>query len=219
MVYVPVATQLQSAMVQILEPDKKLSSAHTGLLLGPGLADPELAEPLRLALRTLWRDLPHPVIVDASAIDWLPLHATPRHPIRVITPHPGEAARLLRSTPVNVQKKRVDSLREISRLYGNAWVVLKGHHTLIGRSSGSIFVNSSGNPGLAQGGSGDVLAGFLAGLLAQPANQEQAGWTIRYAVYEHGAAADRLESARPNWVIEDLVEELGRVPLRRPAGF
>jgi NAD(P)H-hydrate epimerase len=71
-------------------------------------------------------------------------------------------------------------------------------------------VNSSGNPYLAQGGSGDLLSGYLVGLLAQPGLQEDPFKTIRYAVWQHGAAADRLQNSRLNWVIEDLVEELGR---------
>jgi NAD(P)H-hydrate epimerase len=93
-------------------------------------------------------------------------------------------------------------------------VVLKGHQTLIGRSSGEVYVNPSGNPHLAQGGSGDVLAGYLAGLLAQPALRADPLKTIRYAVWQHGAAADRLEAMRPNWVTEDLVEAVGAVKSR-----
>ena len=88
-------------------------------------------------------------------------------------------------------------------------MVLKGHQTLIGRSTGEIFVNPSGNPHLAQGGSGDVLAGFIAGLLAQPALQADAGKTIRYAVWQHGAAADKLQTTRTNWMVEDLAAEIG----------
>ncbi len=88
--------------------------------------------------------------------------------------------------------------------------MLKGHQTLVGRSTGEIFVNSSGNPHLAQGGSGDVLAGFIAGLLAQPALQADVGKTLRFAVWQHGCAADALQAARTNWVVEDLVAELGK---------
>ena len=108
-----------------------------------------------------------------------------------------------------MQANRAESLREISRRFGNCWVVLKGHQTLIGRSDGEIFVNPSGNPHLAQGGSGDVLGGFLAGLLAQPALQADVGKTICYAVWQHGAAADALQAVRENWVVEDLIAELG----------
>jgi NAD(P)H-hydrate epimerase len=87
--------------------------------------------------------------------------------------------------------------------------VLKGQHTLIGRAEGDIFVNSSGNAGLAQGGSGDLLAGFIAGFLAQPALQSDPLWALRFAVWEHGAAADRLSQKRKSWIVEDLADELG----------
>ena len=70
-------------------------------------------------------------------------------------------------------------------------------------------MNSTGNPHLAQGGAGDVLAGFLAGLLAQPALQADPFKTIRLAVWLHGRAADWLETTRRNWVVEDLAEALG----------
>jgi NAD(P)H-hydrate repair Nnr-like enzyme with NAD(P)H-hydrate dehydratase domain len=88
-------------------------------------------------------------------------------------------------------------------------VVLKGNQTLIGRQAGEIFVNPSGNPHLAQGGSGDVLAGFIGGLLGQPALQADIGKTIRFAVWKHGNAADALQATRTNWVVEDLIAELG----------
>ncbi|MGH7969612.1 MAG: ADP-dependent NAD(P)H-hydrate dehydratase, partial [Limisphaerales bacterium] len=132
--------------------------------------------------------------------------------IRVITTHPGEAARLIGSTAQQVQANRVRSLRAISKRFGDCWVVLKGHETLIGRSSGNIHVNSSGNPYLAQGGSGDVLSGYIAGLLAQPELQQDPLTALRYAVWQHGATADLLEGIRPNWVVEDLVEALGTAP-------
>jgi NAD(P)H-hydrate epimerase len=108
-----------------------------------------------------------------------------------------------------IQENRTEALREVSRRLGNCWVVLKGSQTLVGRSEGEIFVNSSGNPHLAQGGSGDVLGGFLAGLLAQTELQADPLKTIRYGVWEHGATADRLNRTRKNWVVEDLTAEIG----------
>ena len=116
---------------------------------------------------------------------------------------------MLGKTTQQIQANRPQALRKISRRFGNCWVVLKGHQTLIGRSTGEIFANASGNPHLAQGGSGDVLAGFIVGLLAQPALQTDVGKTLRYAVWQHGNAADALQSASKNWVVEDLVAELG----------
>jgi hydroxyethylthiazole kinase-like uncharacterized protein yjeF len=153
-------------------------------------------------------------VVDASALDWLPLDPIPRNAVRVITPHPGEAARLLSSTSQQVQANRLNALRNVSRRFGNCWVVLKGHQTLIGRGTGEVYVNPSGNPHLAQGGSGDVLAGYLAGLLAQPDLRGDVLKTIRYAVWQHGAAADLLQAQHANWVVEDLLESVGQV--RRP---
>ena len=63
---------------------------------------------------------------------------------------------------------------------------------------------------MAQGGSGDLLAGFIAGLLAQPALQTEVAKTLRYAVWQHGAAADRLQATSANWTVEDLATEIGK---------
>jgi hydroxyethylthiazole kinase-like uncharacterized protein yjeF len=208
-VYHVVASQLQAVMVNLWTPDLKLPDTVSAVLIGPGLAAPGLADAMSMALRRIWRDSLFPVIVDASALDWLPMGPSAKNAIRVLTPHPGEAARLLNLSQQQVQANRPRAVREISRRFGNCWVVLKGHQTLVGRSEGDLFVNPSGNPHLAQGGSGDALAGYLAGLLAQRPLQADAGKLIRYAVWQHGAAADQLQAARANWTIEDLIGELG----------
>jgi NAD(P)H-hydrate epimerase len=221
-VYHAVAAQLQAVMVNLWTPDLRLPDTMSAVLVGPGLAAPGLAEVMSPpTTRRIWRDSLLPVIADASTLDWLPMGMSARNAIRVLTPHPGEAARLLNLTKQQVQANRPKALYEISRRFGNCWVVLKGHQTLVGRSTGlrfggassppewEIFVNPSGNPHLAQGGSGDVLAGYLAGLLAQHPLQADVGKLIRYAVWQHGAAADQLQAARANWVIEDLIGELG----------
>jgi len=208
-VYGVVASQLQAVMVNVWKPKLKFPDSTSAILIGPGLAAPGIAGKMKAFVRKLWRDSALPIIADASALDWLPAGNFLDNAIRVITPHPGEAARLLKTTANTIQKDRVAALREISKRFGNGWVVLKGHQTLIGRSRGDIFVNPSGNPHLAQGGSGDVLAGFLAGLLAQPELQADAGTTIRYAVRQHGATADALQSRQTNWIVEDLVAAIG----------
>jgi ADP-dependent NAD(P)H-hydrate dehydratase / NAD(P)H-hydrate epimerase len=210
-VYHVTAAQLQSVMVNLWTADLRLPETLSGVLMGPGLAAPGLFDAMSHFTRRLWRDSQFPVVVDASTLDWLPLGATARNTIRVVTPHPGEAARLLNTTQQQVQLNRTQAVREVSRRYGNCWVVLKGHQTLVGRSDGDIYVNSSGNPHLAQGGSGDVLAGYLAGLLAQRSLLGDVGKLIRYAVWQHGAAADRLQAARANWVVEDLIDAIGNV--------
>ncbi len=208
-VYYPVAAQLQAVMVNLWAPEMKLPDSTSAILIGPGLAAPGLADAMSLSTRRIWRDSLLPVIVDASTLDWLPMGPSAKNAIRVLTPHPGEAARLLNLPKQQVQANRPQAVREISRRYGNCWVVLKGHQTLVGRSEGEIFVNPSGNPHLAQGGSGDVLAGYLAGLLAQRLLQADVGKLIRYAVWQHGAAADKLRAGRANWTVEDLIGELG----------
>jgi NAD(P)H-hydrate epimerase len=208
-VYHAIASQLQGPMVRVWSAETPLIAQRDAVLIGPGLAAPEAAEEFKKVARKLWRDEPTPLIVDASALDWLLSDPIPRGSIRVVTPHPGEAARLLNVPVAQIQADRVHAVREISRRFANCWVVLKGHQTLIGRSTGEIAVNSSGNPQLAQGGSGDLLAGFIAGLLAQPALQPDVAGTLRYAVWQHGAAADRLSERRPNWIVEELATELG----------
>ena len=208
-VYHPVAAQLQSAMVKMWPPETKLPENTSALLIGPGLAAPAIFDAMKKLTRHLWRTAAFPLVVDASALDFLDVEPFQKNFIRVLTPHPGEAARLLKTSAAQVQADRVAALRELSKKFGDGWVVLKGHETLVGRSEGNIFVNSSGNAQLAQGGSGDLLAGFIAGLLAQPALQTDVEKTLRYAVWQHGAAADKLSLTRGNWTVEDLATELG----------
>lgn len=210
-VYAPVAAQLQAVMVNPWQDAAQSRSVEkfTAFIVGPGLAAETLPSSVREWFRQIWLNVPRPVIADASALDWLPPGETPKDACRVITPHPGEAARLLKTTVEDIQRDRVASLRALAEKFGDCWVVLKGRHTLIGTREGNVFVNSSGNDGLAQGGSGDVLAGYLTGWLAQPALSNRPLDAIRLAVFEHGAAADRLKARRENWIVEELAAELG----------
>lgn len=209
--YLPVASQLQSAMVHPWPTVENVPETATAILAGPGLAAADAAGHFKGTLAKLWKDSTMPVIADASALDWLPAGETQPNALRVMTPHPGEAARLLKSSAEAVQKDRPKALRELSELLGGCWVVLKGHQTLVGRSSGEIYVNSSGNPFLAQGGSGDALGGYLGGLLAQPALQSCPLTALRYGVWQHGAAADHLSAKHRNWTVEELLGSLGSV--------
>lgn len=208
-VYVPVASQLQAAMVSPWRAETSLERPWSAVLAGPGLAAADVPEDLKGAVRNLWRRSALPVVVDASALDWLPLERPSYSGPRVITPHPGEAGRLLGLSPREVQANRGEALRRLSKQFGDIWVVLKGHQTLVGRSTGELYVNSSGNPHMGQGGSGDLLSGYIAGLLAQPALSANPLQALRFAVWDHGRAADFLDRVRPNWVVEDLADELG----------
>jgi ADP-dependent NAD(P)H-hydrate dehydratase / NAD(P)H-hydrate epimerase len=206
-IYAPVAGQLQAAMVRPW--GMGLPEGPTAVLFGPGLAHPDLPSEIKTALTGLWKDAAIPVIADASGLDWLPPGRVHSKAARVITPHPGEAGRMLGTTADAVQADRPAAVRELSRQFGQCWVVLKGHQTIVGSAKGELYINCSGNPGLAQGGSGDVLAGFLAGLLAQPSLAANPLPTLRYAVWQHGITADRFAGEPSNWTVEDLLVRLG----------
>ena len=210
-IYPIVAMQMQGVMVNTWQSDTRLPEYGDGLLFGPGMPGRDLPPNVRYRMRRAWHNAPFPVLVDASGLDWLTAEPKRLEAKRVITPHPGEAARMLNVTADEVQRNRVGALRELSRKWGDCIVVLKGHQTLVGTSAGEIFVNSTGNPGLAQGGTGDVLAGFLAGLMVQPAMQEDFLHTMRYGVWQHGLAADYLAGLQRSWTVENLVHALGTI--------
>ena len=207
-VYRPEASQLRAQMVHPWTVDSIGKLRHcTALLAGPGLANEDLPEQHRNEIIHLWHEDERPVILDASALDWLEEGKTPKGALRVITPHPGEAARMLEISSGALQADRCAALRGLASRY-DCCVVLKGNHTLIGRVEGGIGVNSSGNPHLAQGGSGDVLAGFIGGWLAQPRAQLLPERALNYAVWSHGSAADLLSSKTPGWGMDELIETL-----------
>jgi NAD(P)H-hydrate epimerase len=210
-VYVPVAAQLQSAMVHPWRAGTPLPKTCSSILFGPGLAAHDLPDTLKEDLRSLWRASPLAMIVDASALDWLEHGPVATEAVRVMTPHPGEAGRLLNCSAKEVQAGRLAAMRALSKRFSNCWVALKGQQTLVGRASGEVFVNSSGNPHLAQGGSGDLLGGYLAGLLAQPVWRQDPLLAVRFAVWQHGATADHLAETQPNWTVEDLARWIGRI--------
>lgn len=202
--YLPVAAQLAAPMVHAWRDGWTLPPRATAIVIGPGLESLDPADPFRHQCLEWWDTAPVPVLADASALGWLP-GRPPRMPgLRVVTPHPGEAARSLGCPPHAVQGNRVAALRDLSTRWGGIWVVLKGHHTLVGRVDGPVAVNGSGNPGLAQGGSGDVLAGYLGGLLARPDLSSDPARLLRFGVWRHGNAADLLALRVGSWCAEDL---------------
>ena len=126
----------------------------------------------------------------------------------MITPHPGEAARLLGVKASEVQADRPGSLRQLSEKFGNCYVVLKVHQTLVGNSTSRLYVNPSGNPSLAQGGSGDILAGYLGGLLAQQTMASDPLSTLSYGVWAHGHAADECETHHKMAGFDQFLEKI-----------
>ncbi|HFC7722022.1 TPA: NAD(P)H-hydrate dehydratase [Neisseria meningitidis] len=137
-----------------------------------------------------------PVLLDADALNILSTDAETRNLARgcknlILTPHPAEAARLLGTTVAQVQADRTAAVRKIGAIFG-ATVVLKGHKTLVAASDTEIYVNESGNAGLATAGSGDVLGGIIGSLLAQGVPVFEAACA---GVWLHGAAADVIKES------------------------
>ena len=174
-----------------LTPEKinALLSGKTVLAIGPGLG--QLRETTRYVTELLAAtDIP--AVIDADALnilaktpDIIPELAEAR--AIVLTPHPGEMARLTGMKVAEIQADRVESARSYAVRNG-VTLVLKGARTLIAHPDGRISVNTTGNPGMAKGGSGDLLTGFIAGMIAQfPGDVQRA---VEAAVYLHGLSAD-----------------------------
>jgi NAD(P)H-hydrate epimerase len=132
------------------------------LALGPGLGQDDWGQGLWQAAL----DAGKPTVLDADGLNLLALRARALPEQIVMTPHPGEAARLLETTTADVQADRFAAVRGIARGYG-AVVVLKGSGSLVADTEGRVAACPWGNPGMASGGTGDVLTGVIAGLLAQ----------------------------------------------------
>jgi ADP-dependent NAD(P)H-hydrate dehydratase / NAD(P)H-hydrate epimerase len=157
--------------------------------LGPGLG---LHSETQDFIRKVALQTELPLILDADGLNAFAGNADVlrdrKTKFLAVTPHPGEMARLLMRSTTDVQQDRVKTALDAARRW-NAHVILKGSHTIIAAPDGQIFVNTSGNPGLAKGGSGDVLTGVLAALTAQ---FKTADWTrvLALGVYLHGKAAE-----------------------------
>jgi hydroxyethylthiazole kinase-like uncharacterized protein yjeF len=164
------------------------------LALGPGLS--MQVETQQFVLRAL-ADCPLPIVVDADGLNALAAAPSPpmerRSPALALTPHPGEMARLLGCTTAEVQADRLATARRAAQKF-NAYVVLKGYHTIVASPEGPVYINSNGNPGMATAGTGDVLTGILAGLTAQFGIKDWAR-VLGLGVYLHGRAGD-LAAAR-----------------------
>jgi len=178
------------------------------LAVGPGLGQDEPA--VRL-IRQIVAAAELPLVLDADGINAFAENAaalTQRKAFTVLTPHPGELGRLLGISAKDVQADRLRMVRRAAQETGSI-VVLKGGRTLIAEPGGSVWVNPTGNPGMATGGSGDVLTGLTAGLIAQ---REAYGLevldAVLLAVFLHGLAGDLavVEKGENALAAQDLIE-------------
>ena len=195
------------------EPIRGLLAGKRCLAVGPGLGQ---APDTRELLRRLVAESRLPLVIDADGLNNLAGSTAilkERAAPVVLTPHPGEMARLAETTVAEVQADRMSCAREFARTF-NVHLVLKGAHTVVAHPDGFIFINSTGNSGMASGGMGDVLTGLIAGLITQ-------GYPVAAAchlgVYLHGAAADRQTKRIGPWgylasdVIAGIPSEIRRL--------
>jgi ADP-dependent NAD(P)H-hydrate dehydratase / NAD(P)H-hydrate epimerase len=166
-----------------------LMEGKTVLAIGPGLGQGVETAKFLTGLLSATKI---PAVIDADALNILAakpalLKKLAKGRTFVLTPHPGEMSRLAGTTIAKIQANRLETARNFAERMG-VTLVLKGARTLIAHPDGRVAINTSGNPGMAKGGSGDVLTGLMAGLLAQfPHDPAQ---TVQAAVYLHGLAAD-----------------------------
>ncbi len=162
------------------------------LAIGPGIG---VALETKTLVHRIIQESTKPIVIDADGLNNLIGHTDILRDLNVpviLTPHPGEMARLLNTTPNDVQKNRIYYSRSFSEKF-NSHVVLKGARTVIAHPDGKVFVNPTGNPGMASGGMGDVLTGLIAGFITQGYSPES---SAHISVYIHGAAADTLAENR-----------------------
>ena len=179
------------------------------IAVGPGISKgPRTAD----FFAALLREFLGPIVIDADGLnviaDRLELLGAAKGRV-VLTPHPGEMARLAKKTSKEIQANRLEIAREFAQTHG-VTLVLKGSRTLVALGDGTVRINPTGNPGMASGGTGDVLTGMIGSLLAQklaPAEAASAG------VFVHGLSGDRMRDQRgeAGLIATDVIEGLGPI--------
>jgi len=169
-----------------IEPTHHLMEGKSALAVGPGLS---LNSQTQCYIQQIVSSSTLPTVIDADGLNAFaecPDKLQGEGKSLVITPHPGEMARLVKIKPEEIQKDRVDICRRFASDH-RLWVVLKGYRTVISTPEGEVYINPTGNPGMASGGTGDVLTGMIAGLVAQKLPLTDA---LILGVYLHGLAGD-----------------------------
>ncbi|MDE2058427.1 MAG: NAD(P)H-hydrate dehydratase [candidate division NC10 bacterium] len=195
-------TVAHAALERVLD----LMQGKRVVAIGPGLSThPETAELVRAVVNTARTQ----IVVDADGINALGPNLEMLRDVSlppILTPHPGELARLLGIDRDEVVRHRIPIAQKVAESFG-VHLVLKGARTLIASPDGRVAINMTGNPGMATGGTGDVLTGLIAGLLAQGVS---AGLAAKTAVYLHGLAGDLAAEAvgQEAMVASDLMAQI-----------
>jgi NAD(P)H-hydrate epimerase len=185
----------------------KILEGKGALAIGPGLG---VNADTRAIVRDAVLKTKIPLVLDADALNVLdPDDLKKRKRPAILTPHPGEMARLTGLTTARIQKDRVAAARDFATKHGVV-VVLKGFRTVVAMPSGEVFINSTGNPGMATAGMGDVLTGVIGSLLAQGMGPEKAAIA---GVFLHGRAGDRVAERLGDrgLLATDVIDEIPHV--------
>jgi len=191
-----------------LEAIRKLLPGKNCLAIGPGIGTGE--ETKQLLFRLL-KEVAIPVVVDADGLNILSedpeILRSMKMPL-ILTPHPGEMSRLCGISTTDVQKDRVDWARHLATQF-QVHVVLKGARTVMAHPDGRVYINLTGNSGMASGGMGDILTGVIAGFVTQGYTPEDA---VHLGVFLHGAAADNqaINLGPYGYLATDIMNELPR---------
>ncbi len=198
-------TKERTLALPALKKIQKKLKTYDVIAMGPGLSRHPNTE--KLILRII-ENINKPLVIDADALTALshsPSSLLMTSAPKILTPHPGEMARLANVSLETVEKSRRKIALEFARSY-KCIVVLKGHHTIVA-SPAEIYVNKTGNPGMATAGSGDVLTGMVAAFLGQGLTPFEAA---KYAAYFHGKAGDLAaeEKTRLSMIATDIIDHI-----------
>jgi NAD(P)H-hydrate epimerase len=182
----PLAPELMTAPIDSYDALIEAAQGKDVIALGPGLGT---APGTAAMVRRAFAELPQPLVIDADGLNCLAgsLTAAPHGTLRILTPHPGEMARLTGLTTAAVQQDRLRLARDFAQKQ-NVVLLLKGQRTIVAFPDGAAWINPTGSPAMATGGSGDILTGLLAGLLAQ--HPDHAGAAVLAGAYLHGLAGE-----------------------------
>jgi hydroxyethylthiazole kinase-like uncharacterized protein yjeF len=202
-------TPKQSLSLAAYKPVKDFLKKADVLVIGPGLSLDRSTQGL---IRRVIKSADKPAVIDADGLNALAghldvlraIHNGPR--AMIITPHPGEMARLLGVSVKKVQDNRETVAKRFALDY-KLTIVLKGHNTVVADYKGNLFINKTGNPGMASGGTGDVLAGMIGAFLGQGLGAFEAA---KYAVYLHGLAGDLAarEKTQLGLIASDIITKI-----------
>ncbi|MDY6856645.1 MAG: NAD(P)H-hydrate dehydratase [Thermodesulfobacteriota bacterium] len=195
--------------IKAFEKIMELTKDKNALALGPGLSTKEETAGL---IASIIKETTIPIVIDADGINALAKNKDSikeaKAPV-VLTPHPGEMARLTGNTVAEIQNNRIEVSRSFAKEYV-AYIVLKGFRTVITDPNGDVYINPTGNPGMATAGMGDVLTGMISSFIAQGLDITDAA---KLAVFSHGLAGDTIvyERGEVGLLASDVIEKVPSV--------